>query len=223
MTVLRCLLVAALAGGCMSASASGASAQSARADETARPAAAPLTSWVVTAALPRQQISRASVGLAAGARGWATLEGRWGNTPTLFYPLIPDPEDPELLIVDSPLSDERAVVQSGRFLGVLAQPCERAVKPGCSAAVILAVSGDGPPAPAPGSFHSVELFAHLVADTSCGPATPRTFTVERSRCPGAELGRRSNCPAEPEREGGYWIGPFRVLLAASVGTCDRDF
>jgi hypothetical protein len=210
------LLVLALASGCVPAASPTVAGDGVGA--TPAPAAAPVTSWVVTAALPRQQISRVSAGLAAGARGWATLRGRWGTTPTLFYPLTPTPEDPDLLVVDSPLTDEQVMTRSERFLGVLAQACERTARPGeCHVGVTLAVSGDGPPGPEPGSFRSVDLSTHVVADTSCAPATPRAFTVTRSHCPGAELGGRSDCPVEAARDGGYWIGPFRVLLAASVG------
>ncbi|HEX3480663.1 MAG TPA: hypothetical protein VHT91_36850 [Kofleriaceae bacterium] len=210
-------LVVALASGCVSAA--GPTARG-RASASAAPAAAPITNWVVTAALPRQQISRVSVGLAAGARGWATLRSRWGATPALFYPLTPDPEDPDLLVVDSPLRDERLMTHNGSFLGVLAQPCERTARPDeCWVGVTVAVSGDGPAAPEPGSFLPVELSMHLVADTSCEPAAPRAFTVERSRCPGAELGGVETCAAEAARDGGYWIGPFRVLSAAWVGMC----
>lgn len=211
------LLVIALAGGCMSAPGSTARTWGVGATPAA---AAHLANWVVTSALPRQRISRVSVGFAAGARGWATLVGRFGNTPTLFYPLTPAPEDPDLLVVDSPLSDEQVMARNGRFLGVLAEDCERTVTPDeCYAGVTLAVSSDGPAAPAPGAFRSVDLSAHVVADRSCEPATPRTFTVTRSHCPGAELGHRSDCPAETAGDGGYWIGPFRVLLAAWVGMC----
>jgi len=84
------------------------------------PAATATTNWYVTAALPRQQISRTSAGLAIGARGWATLTGAGA---TLFYPLTPAPEDRDLLVVGSPLDDERVMTSNGRFLGVLAQDC----------------------------------------------------------------------------------------------------
>jgi len=207
----------ALAGGCVSAASPAV-----QRTDTARPTAAPITRWVVTAALPRQQISRSSVGLGPGAPGWLTLIDRYRRTQTLFYPLVPDPEDPDLLIVDSPLSDERVMAQNGRFLGVLAEHCDQTVTPDeCVATFTLAVSGDGPTEPERSSFRSVELTMRVSADTSCGPATPRAFTVERSRCPGAELGGRGDCPAEAARDGGYWIGPFRVLLAAWVARCGR--
>jgi len=209
-------LVIALATGCVSASSATASGGAV----IATPAEPPINNWVVTVALPRQRISRISVGFAAGARGWATLGGRSGATPTLFYPVTPDPENPDLLVVDSPLTPDQVMPRDGRFVGVLAQDCERTVTPDeCDAGVTLGVSGDGAPEPAPGAFRSVDLHARVVADTSCAPASPRRFTVERSGCAGAELNRRSDCPVEAARDDGYRIGPFHVLLAAWVGTC----
>jgi hypothetical protein len=184
----------------------------------ATPPATGPTNWYITAALPRQQISRISVGLAAGARGWVTLRG--AQTPTLFYPLTPTPEDPDLLVVGSPLSDERSMTWNGTFLGVLAQDCQPTWKPGrCAASTTLAVSGDAPAEAEPGWFGSVELTAKVVADARCEPATPRGFTVERTHCPGAELGGPETCFVDAARDGGYWIGPFRVLIAAWVGMC----
>jgi hypothetical protein len=70
-----------------------------------------------------------------------------------------------------------------------------------------------------GRVPPVYLLIHVVADTHCAPATPRAFTVERSPCPGARPGDQRDCPAEAARDGGYQIGPFRVLLAAWVGMC----
>src|SRR5215468_7426982 len=126
------LLVIALASGCIPAS--GPTARGDGAGATAA-AAAHITKWVVTAALPRQRISRSSAGLAVGARRWATLASFWEtHISTLFYPLTSDPEDPDLLVVDSPLSDEQVMTRNGRFLGVLAQDCEPTARPGeCSA------------------------------------------------------------------------------------------
>lgn len=212
------LLVVALASGCMPASSP--TVRSGATEATAVPAAA-IRNWVVTAALPGQRISRFSAGLAVGARGWATLAAQWETvTSTLFYPLTPDPEDPDLLVVDSPLSDEQVMTRSGKFLGVLAQDCEPTARPGeCSAVAALAVSADRPAGPEPGAFPPVYLLIHVVADTHCAPATPRAFTVERSPCPGARPGDQRDCPAEAARDGGYQIGPFRVLLAAWVGMC----
>src|ERR1051325_9779920 len=102
MTVLRWLLAVLLASGCMPASSPPARRGGATREEP--PQAAGLSNWLGTTALPPQRISRASVGLAAGARGWATLTGESGVT--LFYPLTPAPDDPDLLDLGSPLRDE---------------------------------------------------------------------------------------------------------------------
>jgi len=165
---------------------------------------------LVTAALPRQRISRAAVGLPVGARAWATLSG---VDATLFYRLTPAPEDPDLLVVGSPLRDERLMTENGQFLGVLQQTCEREGDPAhCTARTTLAVSGDA----ATAGFEPVDLTAAIVDDPRCdGEEAPRAFTVERSRCPGGP----TTCPVAGAGDGSYQIGAFRVLIATWVALC----
>jgi len=184
-----------------------------------RPEPATEMNWrLVTAALPRQQIARAAAGLAPGARGWATLSGAG---QILFYRLTPDPEDPDLLVVDSPLRDERLMTRNGHFLGVLAQNCERGQDPDrCAARTTLAVVGDPPATAAPAELAPVELTAEVVADPRCStPAPPRAFTVLRSHCPSAGTGGLNTCPVAPAPDGSYAIGPFRVLIATWLAEC----
>ena len=200
-----------LASGCMSAASPQA--------RDRRAETADQQNWrLVTAALPRQRISRAAVGLPVGARGWATLNG---TRATLFYRLTPAPEDPDLLVVDSPLRDERLMTENGRFLGVLQQDCVRARDPDhCATHTTLAVSVDAPAGAEAGRFEAVDLAIEVVADPRCNaPETPRAFTVEPSRCPGGQPGGPGTCPIAPARDGGYKIGPFRVLIATWVALC----
>src|ERR1051325_2560002 len=127
-----------------------------------------------------------------------------GRTTTLFYPLTPDPDDPDLLGVGSPLSDERLMTENGRVLGVLAQDCKPTRDPDrCTARVTLVVSSDAPAGAEPARFEPVDLVATVVAEEHCPPVTLRALAVERSRCPGAERGGSSSCAVAPAQGGGY--------------------
>jgi hypothetical protein len=171
------------------------------------------------AALPRQRISRAAVGLPVGARGWATLSGA---RVTVFYRLTPAPEDPDVLVVDSPIRDEQAMTRNGDFLGVLQQACKSTHGLDlCTARTTLAVSGDAPAGSEARGFEPVDLLAEAIAEPSCGAATPRVFSAEQSRCQGAGQGGPNPCPVAPARDGGYRIGPFRVLIATVIPFCEQ--